>query len=511
MFGSEKYADKWKDILDHGDLPEIKDYYRRAVTTVILENQEQANKRYNDEMSGRSFLSEAASETANVQNWDPVLISLVRRAMPNLIAYDLVGVQPMSGPTGLVFAMRSKYTSRTGDEAFYNEADTDFTGTGLHSAQTGAHAGPSGGVSFLTASAALATNAASPLTYDAITGEAPVVGASIYKGSDLVGVIASIAANTNITLAANAAVAVEDNDELVVVNTQYGEGMTTQSGERLGTDSNPAFPEMTFTIDKTSVTAKTRALKSEYTMEMSQDLKAIHGLDAEAELGNILSTEILAEINREVIRTINTKAKAGCQQNYCTTKGSFDLINDSDGRWHNERYKGLVVQLSLEANQIAKETRRGKGNFILCSSDVASVLAASGRMTYTPDMSTDLTVDDTGSTFAGMLDGMLKVYIDPYSTNNYATIGYRGSSPYDAGLFYCPYVPLVMVRAVGEEDFQPRIGFKTRYGMVTNPFSQGTTTLAENAGTGANRSNVYYRGFNVANLLDASQATTTTV
>ena len=302
---------------------------------------------------------------------------------------------------------------------------------------------------------------------------------------------------------ANAA-AVAANDAVITITRMPGEGMATLTGERLGTTGNGEFPEMTFTIDKTMVEAKTRALKSEYTMEMSQDLKAIHGLDAEAELGNILSTEILAEINREVIRTINQKAKPGCQQAYINLKGSFDILNDSDGRWHNERYKGLVVQLSLEANQIAKETRRGKGNFILCSSDVASVLAASGRMTYTPDMSTELNVDDTGSTFAGMLDGMLKVYIDPYSTNNYATMGYRGSSPYDAGLFYCPYVPLVMVRAVGEQDFQPRIGFKTRYGMVTNPFSQGTTTLAEGAGTGLNRSNVYYRGFNVSNLLDAS-------
>jgi len=436
MFGSDKIMEKWAPVMEHADLPEIQDKYKKSVTAVVLENQERALA---EERGHSSFqLNEVAANattggTGNMANWDPILISLVRRAMPNLIAYDIAGVQPMTGPTGLIFAMKSKYSTQGGTEALFNEADTDFSGAGTHG------------------------------------------GDSSSLGS----------------------VGTDANSDDVEDSFGAGTGMATADAEALGTSGGGSFGEMAFSIEKTSVTAKSRALKAEYTMELAQDLKAIHGLDAEGELANILSAEILAEINREVIRTINVKAKLGGQFANNTTGGIFDLDTDADGRWSAEKFKGLVVQLEREANVIAKETRRGKGNFIVCSSDVATALAASGMLDYAPALSTNLNIDDTGNTFAGVLNGRMKVYIDPYASQDYITVGYRGSNPYDAGLFYCPYVPLTMVRAVGENDFQPRIGFKTRYGMVANPFAGG----AGSSELGTNRANQYFRIFEVRNIM----------
>ena len=437
MFNSEQIQEKWAPILEHSELPSIQDNYKKSVTAVLLENQEKALR---EERAGMGFMTETAANattggTGNMANWDPVLISLVRRAMPNLMAYDVAGVQPMSGPTGLIFAMKSKYTSPGGTEALFDEANTGFSGNGT------ANGGDSSSVAGTTG-----------------TDTTPADG-------------------------------VEDTFAV-------GAGMATAAGEALG-NTGDAFAQMAFSIEKTSVTAKTRALKAEYTMELAQDLKAIHGLDAESELANILSAEILAEINREVIRTINVKAKLGAQTTNVAAAGTFDVETDSDGRWSVEKFKGLIVQIEREANQIAKDTRRGKGNFIICSSDVASALTAAGMLDYTPALAANLNVDDTGSTFAGVLNGRTKVYIDPYAGRDYVTVGYRGTNPYDAGLFYAPYVPLTMVRAVGENDFQPRIGFKTRYGMVANPFAGGASASE----TGTNRANQYYRIFAVENIL----------
>jgi len=431
MFNAENAQQKWQPILENADVPEIKDNYRKSVTAVLLENQEKAMR---EERAAFGSLNETAANAtgAGIDTFDPVLISLVRRSMPNLMAYDVAGVQPMTGPTGLIFAMKSRYSTQGGTEALFNEADTDFSGAGTH-----------GGASDSLGS----------------------------HGTD---------ANTD---------DIEDSFGA-------GTGMATSAAEALGNTGN-AFGEMAFSIDKTSVTAKSRALKAEYTMELAQDLKAIHGLDAESELANILSAEILAEINREVIRTINVKAKLGAQTSNTAVNGVFDVSGDSDGRWSVEKFKGLIMQIEREANTIARETRRGKGNFIICSSDVASALAAAGMLDYTPALSANLNVDDTGNTFAGVLNGRTKVYIDPYATNDYVNVGYRGSNPYDAGLFYAPYVPLTMVRAVGESDFQPRIGFKTRYGMVANPFAGG----AASSETGTDRANQYYRIFAVTNIL----------
>ena len=438
MFNADQnLIEKWSPVLDHESAPSIDDHYRKAVTARLLENQEVALK---EERNQRSFgqIDEAAANVtgSGIDNFDPVLISLVRRAMPNLIAYDIAGVQPMSGPTGLIFAMKSRYSTQGGTEALFDEADTDFSGSGTHQADP--------------------------------TGLAGVVDA-----------------DTDGTIA----------DTADIVST-HGEGLPTATAEARGTSggAGAAFAEMAFSIEKSTVTAKSRALKAEYTMELAQDLKAIHGLDAEGELANILSAEILAEINREVVRTILIKAKIGALQSSTATSGIFDVATDSDGRWMAEKFKGLVMQLEREANVIAKETRRGKGNFVVCSSDVASALAASGVMDYSPALATGLNVDDTGNTFAGVLNGRLKVYIDPYSTVDFACVGYRGSNPYDAGMFYCPYVPLTMVKAVGESDFQPRIGFKTRYGMVTNPF------VAVD-GTGTNRANPYFRIFRIDDIM----------
>ena len=440
MFNADSnLMEKWSPVLEHSDVPTIDDRYKKAVTARLLENQEIALR---EERVQQSFgtITEAAPANAtgsNISNFDPVLISLVRRAMPNLIAYDIAGVQPMSGPTGLIFAMKSKYSTQGGTEAFFDEADTDFSGTGTHEAD------PTG-----------------------------LVGVTDSDGND--GIF----------------------DEADTVS-GFGEGGATLNfAEKLGSgdSGDPSFAEMAFSIEKSTVTAKSRALKAEYTMELAQDLKAIHGLDAEGELANILSAEILAEINREVVRTVLTKAKIGARQSNVALKGVFDVKTDSDGRWMVEKFKGLIMQLEREANVIAKETRRGKGNYVIVSSDVASALAASGMMDYTPAMSTSLNVDDTGNTFAGVLNGRMKVYVDPYATGDYACVGYRGPNPYDAGLFYCPYVPLTMVKAIGENDFQPRIGFKTRYGMVANPFVAAD-------GTGTNRQNPYFRIFRIDDIM----------
>jgi len=458
MYLSETYEKKWQPVLEHPDLPKISDSYRRAVTATILENQERAQK------EDAAFMTEAAPTNAtgsSISNWDPILISLVRRAMPNLIAYDIAGVQPMTGPTGLIFAMRSRFTSQTGNEALFDEADTDFS----------------------------ARNAAGDST------EGQEAGAT---GSEAGG-----HTGTNPALL---------NDSPAGAFTK-GTAMTTATAEALGDDSsNNVFAEMAFSIEKSTVTAKSRALKAEYTMELAQDLKAIHGLDAETELANILSAEILAEINREVVRTIYINAEKGASANTgtvnTTTEGIFDLDTDSNGRWSVERFKGLMFQVEREANVIAQRTRRGKGNMIICSSDVASALQMAGVLDYAPALNNNLNVDDTGNTFAGVLNGRFKVYIDPYSANNtakqYFVVGYKGTSPYDAGLFYCPYVPLQMVRAVGQDTFQPKIGFKTRYGLIANPFAEtgaqsGAATAVNDDGSA--NSNRYYRRVQVANLM----------
>ena len=450
MYLSEQYEKKWQPVLEHPDLPKVKDSYRRAVTATILENQERAMK------EDAAFLSEASptnSTGSAIANWDPILISLVRRAMPNLIAYDIAGVQPMTGPTGLIFAMRSRYTSQTGSEALFDEADTDFSSrnaagdssAGADGTSTTEHRGTNPGI----------------LNDGGAQGE----------------------------------------------NYSRGQGMTTASAEALGDSTNNAFAEMAFSIEKSTVTARSRALKAEYTMELAQDLKAIHGLDAETELANILSAEILAEINREVVRTIYINAEKGAAVN-TTTAGVFDLDTDSNGRWSVERFKGLMFQLERDANRIAQITRRGKGNMIICSADVASALHMAGVLDYTPALNNNLSVDDTGNTFAGTLNGRYKVYVDPYSANSaakqYYVVGYKGTSPYDAGIFYCPYVPLQMVRAVGQDTFQPKIGFKTRYGLVANPFAEtgaisGAATAVNNAGSA--NSNRYYQRVQVANIM----------
>ena len=440
MFNADKnLMEKWGAVLDHESVSPIQDNYKKAVTARLLENQEVALQEERVQAQG-NYISEAAAANniggGNIGSFDPVLISLVRRAMPNLIAYDIAGVQPMSGPTGLIFAMKSKYSTQGGTEALFNEADTDFSGTGTHQAE--------------------------PTGLGGVTD-----------------------ADTDGTIA----------DEADTVST-FGTGLSTAAAERLGVGEtgDGAFGEMAFSIEKSTVTAKSRALKAEYTMELAQDLKAVHGLDAEGELANILSAEILAEINREVVRTILTKAKIGALQTSTAVSGIFDVNTDSDGRWMVERFKGLIMQIERECNVIAKETRRGKGNFIICSSDVASALAAAGMLDYTPALSANLNVDDTGNTFAGVLNGRVKVYIDPYATQDFVCVGYRGTNPYDAGMFYCPYVPLTMVKAVGENDFQPRMGFKTRYGMVANPFVAAD-------GVGTNRANQYFRIFRVDDIM----------
>ena len=447
MYLSESLQKKWEGVLDHPDLPSITDKYRKAVTAVILENQAQemvkAGAILNETGPTNSMTNTVASggfggsASSPVAGFDPILISLVRRSLPNLIAYDICGVQPMTGPTGLIFAMRSRYSTQGGTEAFYDEANSGFSGAASQ---------------------------------------------------------AALSLQSNTSTSGN-----------VFANTVFSNlpgTMTTGRGEALGDGSN-TFQEMAFSIEKVTVTARTRALKAEYSMELAQDLKAVHGLDAETELANILSSEILAEINREVIRTIYATAKVGAQVG-TTTTGTFDLDTDSNGRWMVEKVKGLAFQIEREANTIAKTTRRGKGNVMICSSDVASALAMAGILDYNSALqaNVNLTVDDTGNTFAGTLFGRIKVYIDPYfptsSTSEFAVIGYKGSNAYDAGLFYCPYVPLQMVRAVDTGTFQPKIGFKTRYGLVANPFAEGTSV---GAGAINVNSNNYYRAFKIANLM----------
>ena len=436
----DKLVEKWAPVLNEESAGKITDHHRKAVTAAILENQEIA-------LREEGLIQEAApaNATSSVQNWNPVLIALVRRAMPNLMAYDVCGVQPMSGPTGLIFAMKSRYGggSTSNREAMFNEAETQFSGD-----SAGTH--DSDNVSGLNV-----TNLDSDSTAD---------------------------------------------DARLTALTATG--MTTAEAEKLGSSGESSFREMGFTIEKATVTAKSRALKAEYSLELAQDLKAIHGLDAETELANILSTEILAEINREVIRTINSQAKTGALQTNTAVNGIFNIQTDADGRWSVEKFKGLILQIERECNIIAKETRRGKGNFIICSSDVASALAAAGMLDYTPAMSTALNVDDTGNTFAGVLNGRTRVYIDPYAVADYVNVGYKGTNPYDAGIFYCPYVPLTMVRAVGEDTFQPKIGFKTRYGMVSNPFVD-TGNMSGRDGLAAVKTNQYYRIFRVDNILGA--------
>ena len=447
MYLSESLQKKWEGVLDHPDLAPIKDPYRKAVTAVILENQAQEMQKTsgmlyetgaptNSMGSTNGGFQGGSAAAGPVAGFDPILISLVRRSLPNLIAYDVCGVQPMTGPTGLIFAMRTKYAGQSGTEAFYNEANTGFSGLGT-----------SGNNAFAEGS----------LPTEIFTNNAAAVAA-----------------------------------------------MTTARAEALGDGAAAnAFQEMAFSIEKVTVTAKTRALKAEYSMELAQDLKAVHGLDAETELANILSTEILAEINREVIRTVYASAKIGAQVG-TTTAGIFNLDTDSNGRWMVEKIKGLAFQIEREANTIAKTTRRGKGNIMICSSDVASALAMAGILDYNSALQSQvsLTVDDTGNTFAGTIFGRIKVYIDPYFPANFnsefAVVGYKGTNAYDAGLFYCPYVPLQMVRAVDTGTFQPKIGFKTRYGLVANPFAEGT-----NQGLGAlnTQANNYYRGFRISNLM----------
>ena len=464
MYNSEYLQEKWSPILDYDGIDPIKDAHRRSVTAILLENQE---KELREE---RSFLSEApnvntgsgasaagfsanATDAGPVAGFDPVLISLIRRSMPNLVAYDLAGVQPMNGPTGLIFAMRSRYKTQSGTEALFNEADTAFSGQNDG--------------------------------FDVDTGDVNTtvgLGTTAQQGSNP-GLLNPTAAQGNAT------------------DYNVGQGMRTDTAEDLGDGTGDHFNQMAFSIEKVTVTAKSRALKAEYSLELAQDLKAIHGLNAEAELANILSTEILAEINREVIRTIYNVAEPGAQANVATA-GTFDLDTDSNGRWSVEKFKGLIFQIERDANAIAQRTRRGKGNMILCSADVASALTMAGVLDYTPALNANLNVDDTGNTFAGVLQGKYRVYIDPYSANvsanQYYVIGYKGSSPYDAGLFYCPYVPLQMVRAVGQDTFQPKIGFKTRYGIVENPFSQGTD---QGLGTLTRNKNRYYRRVKVTNLM----------
>ena len=449
---AEELQNKWKPVLEHSDLPSITDAHRRLVTATMLENTEKALREAQVTMGGGQSLMEATplNSTGNVANFDPVLISLVRRSMPNLIAYDICGVQPMTGPTGLIFAMRTKYANTTAlsTEAFYNEANTG------HSSRLGANS-------------AFGT-----------TGAAGV---------------ASVGANTT-----GSSPSANSNASQVLYN--YTMGLVLGTAEGLGTDSSTIFPEMGFSIEKVTVSAKSRALKAEYSLETAQDLKAIHGLDAESELSNILSAEILAEINREVVRAIIITAEKGASDG-TTTAGIFDLDTDSNGRWAVEKFKGLMFQIEREANAIAKQTRRGKGNILITSSDVASALQMAGVLDYAPALnSNNLQVDDTGNTFAGVLNGRIRVYIDPYAGSNFAVVGYKGSSPFDAGLFYCPYVPLQMVRAVDPNTFQPKVGFKTRYGMAPNPFAKGTTAASATAVLEED-SNKYYRRVLISNLM----------
>ena len=481
MYNAEQIMEKWAPLLDAEGVDPIKDAHRRSVTAVLLENQEKFLQEQSAFENGTSMLTEAAptnsgnavgasggfsgSATAAgpVAGFDPVLISLIRRSMPNLVAYELAGVQPMNGPTGLIFAMRSRYTNQSGTESFFNEPDSAFSankaGTNIGQATQG--------------------------DYTAATDDDGTVGFG----------------STGTQRGTNPGILENTASDAVQAQYSVGQGMSTGDSEALGDGTNGHFNEMAFSIEKVTVTAKSRALKAEYSLELAQDLKAIHGLNAEAELANILSSEILAEINREVIRTIYKTAEAGSQVNVANA-GFFNLDVDSNGRWSVEKFKGLLFNIERDANRIAQRTRRGKGNIILTSADVASALTMAGVLDYTPALNANLQVDDTGNTFAGTINGKYRVYIDPFSANSaanqYYVVGYKGSSPYDAGLFYCPYVPLQMVRAVGENSFQPKIGFKTRYGIVANPFAEG---LDQGLGRLRVNTNRYYRRVAVKNLM----------
>jgi hypothetical protein len=455
-------TEKWSPVLDYEGLDSIKDSHRRAVTAVLLENQERELRESAEFLgeasptnsAGTGGFSGSATAGGPVAGFDPVLISLIRRAMPNLIAYDICGVQPMNGPTGLIFAMRSRYQNQSGAETFFDEVDSAFSGQNSGRSLEGGFS--DGLVGFGTTSQDGTNPSALNPVGTATTNPSPY---------------------------------------------NVGGGMETGASEALGDGAGNFFNEMAFSIEKVTVTAKSRALKAEYSLELAQDLKAIHGLNAEAELANLLSTEILAEINREVIRTIYKVAEQGATIN-TATPGVFDLDVDSNGRWSVEKFKGLLFQIERDANAIAQRTRRGKGNTIICSADVASALTMAGVLDYTPALNANLNVDDTGNTFAGVLQGKYKVYIDPYSANvdanQYYVVGYKGSSAYDAGIFYCPYVPLQMVRAVGQDTFQPKIGFKTRYGIVANPFAEGTDQGLGRLRLNTNR---YYRRVKVTNLM----------
>ena len=460
----EALQEKWAPLLNAEGQDPIKDAHRKMVTAVLLENQEKALREereflteniptVNTDPGGTGNTGFSAGAASPVAGFDPVLISLIRRAMPNLVAYDLAGVQPMNGPTGLIFAMRSRLEGQSGTETFYNEVDSAFSGQDEGTNKTAG-------------------------MVDSDVG----LGTTAQSGSNP-GLLNPVSSATGTTY-------------------NVGQGMSTKEAEELRGTAGNAFNQMAFSIEKVTVTAKSRALKAEYSLELAQDLKAIHGLNAEAELANILSTEILAEINREVIRTIYNVAETGAAVNTATA-GTFDLDVDSNGRWSVEKFKGLIFQIERDANAIAQRTRRGKGNMILCSADVASALTMAGVLDYTPALNANLNVDDTGNTFAGVLAGKFRVYIDPYAANvsasQYYVAGYKGTSPYDAGIFYCPYVPLQMVRSVGPDTFQPKIGFKTRYGIVANPFAKGATLT--NPGVLSRNSNVYYRRVKVANLM----------
>ena len=455
MFNTEKLQEKWNPVLKHDGLPEIKDNYRKAVTAQLLENQERFMR------EEKQILTEAPTNAGPINTpttgsganfgFDPILISLIRRAMPKLIAYDIAGVQPMNGPTGLIFAMRSRYVNQSGNEAFFDEPDAQFSGTQGGTPPT-------------------ATSEKNPGLINDASGGGTTEG--------------------NYDLASSK--------------------FTSSELESLGEGTSTAFMEMAFSIDRIAVEAKGRALRADYSVELAQDLKAIHGLDAESELANILSTEILAEINREVVRTVYRGAKPGAQVNTANA-GVFDLDVDSNGRWSVEKFKGLLFQIERDANAIALETRRGKGNVIITSSDVASALAMAGVLDYSSGINQAVgglgEIDDTGNTFVGTINGRFKVYIDPYSANvsadQYYVVGYKGTNAYDAGLFYCPYVPLQMYRAIGHDTFQPRIGFKTRYGMVLNPFAKGLAALSDSdpQAAGNLNANAYYRRVKVANLM----------
>ena len=481
MYNAEQIMEKWAPLLDAEGVDPIKDAHRRSVTAVLLENQEKFLAEQSAFENGTSMLTEAAPTNSGnavgasggfsggatpagpVAGFDPVLISLIRRSMPNLVAYELAGVQPMNGPTGLIFAMRCRFTNQSGDEAFFNEPESAFSankaGTNIGQATQG--------------------------DYTAGVDDDGTVGFG----------------STGTQRGTNPAILENNASDAVQAQYSVGQGMATGDSEALGDGVNGDFNEMAFSIEKVTVTAKSRALKAEYSLELAQDLKAIHGLNAEAELANILSSEILAEINREVIRTIYKTAEAGSQVNVANN-GFFNLDVDSNGRWSVEKFKGLLFNIERDANRIAQRTRRGKGNIILTSADVASALTMAGVLDYTPALNANLQVDDTGNTFAGTINGKYRVYIDPFSANSaqnqYYVVGYKGTSPYDAGLFYCPYVPLQMVRAVGENSFQPKIGFKTRYGLVSNPFAEGT---AQGLGRITSNSNSYYQRTVVQTLM----------